>query len=141
MRARRERTSAPSPRSLISSSSALPSNSPRHRLPVPGSRLPAGNWQPAIGNMNWLGSLPHQIPFRAASAARRIDNKTIEGTFLCTANETLPVEIMVAEAMAQLAGGLAFHDTHGPGFLTGIDGCEIDRPIEVGDVVTFVVTL
>ena len=91
--------------------------------------------------MNWLESLPHQIPFRAASAARRIDNKTIEGTFLCTANETLPVEIMVAEAMAQLAGGLAFHDTHGPGFLTGIDGCEIDRPIEVGDVVTFVVTL
>jgi len=91
--------------------------------------------------MNWLASLPHQIPFRAASAARRIDNKTIEGTFLCTANETLPVEIMVAEAMAQLAGGLAFRDTHGPGFLTGIDGCEIDRPIEVGDVVTFVVTL
>ena len=91
--------------------------------------------------MSWLTSLPHQIPFRAASAARRIDNKTIEGTFLCTANETLPVEIMVAEAMAQLAGGLAFHDTHGPGFLTGIDGCEIDRPIEVGDVVTFVVTL
>ncbi|PYQ31465.1 MAG: hypothetical protein DMF57_14575 [Acidobacteria bacterium] len=91
--------------------------------------------------MNWLESLPHQIPFRAASAARRIDNKTIEGTFLCTANETLPAEVMVAEAMAQLAGGLAFHDTHGPGFLTGIDGCEIDRPIEVGDVVTFVVTL
>jgi len=91
--------------------------------------------------MNWLASLPHQIPFRAASAARRIDNKTIEGTFLCTANETLPAEVMVAEAMAQLAGGLAFHDTHGPGFLTGIDGCEIDRPIEVGDVVTFVVTL
>ena len=91
--------------------------------------------------MNWLASLPHQIPFRAASAARRIDNKTIEGTFLCTANETLPAEVMVAEAMAQLAGGLAFHDTHGPGLLTGIDGCEIDRPIEVGDVVTFVVTL
>jgi len=91
--------------------------------------------------MSWLTSLPHQIPFRAASAARRIDNKTIEGTFLCTANETLPAEVMVAEAMAQLAGGLAFHDTHGPGFLTGIDGCEIDRPIEVGDVVTFVVTL
>jgi hypothetical protein len=90
---------------------------------------------------HWLTSLPHQIPFRAASAARRIDDATIEGTFLCTANETLPAEVMVAEAMAQLAGGLAFHDTHGPGFLTGIDGCEIDRPIEVGDVVTFVVTL
>jgi len=91
--------------------------------------------------MSWLTSLPHQIPFRAASAARRIDNKTIEGTFLCTANEMMAAEVMVAEAMAQLAGGLAFHDTHGPGFLTGIDGCEIDRPIEVGDVVTFVVTL
>ncbi len=89
--------------------------------------------------MNWLAQLPHQIPFRAASTARRIDDKTIEGTFLCTANEQLAAGIMVAEAMAQLAGGLVFQEAHG--FLTGIDQCEIDRPIEPGDVVTFSVKL
>ena len=88
--------------------------------------------------MNWLQSLPHQIPFRAASTARRVDDKTIEGSFLCTANEQLPAEIMVAEAMAQLAGGLVFEQQ---GFLTGVDGCRIDRPIVPGDVVRFVVTL
>src|SRR3984893_19524768 len=89
--------------------------------------------------MNWLQSLPHQIPFRAASAARQIDDKTIEGTFACTANDALPLEIMVAEAMAQLAGGLVFREQHG--CLTGIDDCAIDRRIEPGDVVTLRVTL
>jgi 3-hydroxymyristoyl/3-hydroxydecanoyl-(acyl carrier protein) dehydratase len=91
--------------------------------------------------VSWLRSLPHQIPFRAASVARRIDDRTIEGSFLCTANDTVAPQIMVAEAMAQLAGGLAFHDHHGPGFLTGIDACTIDRPIEPGDIVKFVVKL
>ena len=89
--------------------------------------------------MNWLQSLPHQIPFRAASTARRVDDKTIEGSFLCTANDQVPAEIMVAEAMAQLAGGLVFREAHG--FLTGIDKCEIDRPIEPGDMVTLSVKL
>jgi 3-hydroxymyristoyl/3-hydroxydecanoyl-(acyl carrier protein) dehydratase len=91
--------------------------------------------------MSWLNSLPHQIPFRAASAVRRIDDKTIAGTFLCTVNDELPPEIMVIEAMAQFAGGLAFHDSHGPGFLTGIDRCEVDRPILAGDIVEITVTL
>src|SRR5438477_107469 len=50
-----------------------------------------------------------------------------------------PVEIMMAEAMAQLAGGLVFREAHG--FLTGIDDCAIDRRIEPGDVITFTVTL
>lgn len=89
--------------------------------------------------MNWLSSLPHQIPFRAASVGRLLDEKTIEGTFLCTANERLTAEIMVVEGMAQLAGGLVFRNTHG--FLTGIDHCEIDRPIQPGDVITLVVRL
>ncbi len=89
--------------------------------------------------MNWLAQLPHQIPFRAASTARRVDKNTIEGTFLCTANDQLPAEIMVAEAMAQLAGGLVFRGAHG--FLSGIDACEIDRPIEPGDVIVFSVKL
>ena len=88
--------------------------------------------------MSWLASLPHQIPFRAASAATRIDDRTIEGTFLCTANDALPLEVMAVEAMAQLAGGLVFD---AQGFLTGIDRCELDRAIAPGDVVRFVVTL
>jgi len=91
--------------------------------------------------VSWLQSLPHQIPFRAASAASRIDDRTIEGSFLCTANDLLAPEIMVVEAMAQLAGGLAFHELRGPGFLTGIDTCTIDRPIEPGDIIKFVVKL
>ena len=89
--------------------------------------------------MSWLSQLPHQIPFRAASSARQIDEKTIEGAFLCTANDDAPIEIMVAEAMAQLAGGLVFREAHG--FLTGIDDCAIDRAIEPGDFITFTVTL
>ena len=89
--------------------------------------------------MSWLAQLPHQIPFRAASAARQIDDKTIEGTFACTANDALPLDVMVAEAMAQLAGGLVFREEHG--FLTGIEDCVIDRPIEAGDVITFSVRL
>ena len=88
--------------------------------------------------MSWLASLPHQIPFRAASAAIRIDDKTIEGLYVCTADDRMPPNVMAVEAMAQLGGGLAFTSQ---AFLTGIDGCEIDRAIEPGDVIRFVVTL
>jgi 3-hydroxymyristoyl/3-hydroxydecanoyl-(acyl carrier protein) dehydratase len=63
----------------------------------------------------------------------------MEGTFLCTANDTLVPEIMLVEAMAQLAGGLVFHEGHG--LLTGIDDCAVDRPIAVGDAVDLTVTL
>ena len=89
-------------------------------------------------NQNWLSRLPHQIPFRAASALRRIDDKTIEGVYVCTANDTLPPEVMVVEAMAQFAGGLVFE---AQGFFTGIDRCEVLRAIEPGDVVTIRVEL
>jgi len=78
--------------------------------------------------VSWLASLPHQIPFRAASAATRIDEKTIEGVYVCTADDAMPPDVMAIEAMAQLGGGLAF-------------ACEIDRSIEAGDVIRFVVTL
>ena len=88
--------------------------------------------------MSWLASLPHQIPFRAASSAARIDERTIEGTFLCTADDALPLEVMAVEAMAQLAGGLVFDEQ---GFLTGIDRWEVDRAVTAGDVVRIVVTL
>jgi 3-hydroxymyristoyl/3-hydroxydecanoyl-(acyl carrier protein) dehydratase len=88
--------------------------------------------------LSWLSNLPHQIPFRAASAATRIDDRTIEGRYLVTANETLPAEVMAVEAMAQLAGGLVFNEQ---GFFTGIDRCELVRHVEVGDIVICTVTL
>lgn len=88
--------------------------------------------------MNWLANLPHQIPFRAASSARKIDDKTIEGTYLVTANDVLPTGVMAVEAMAQFAGGLVFREQ---GFFSGIDRCELLRQVEPGDVVHCVVTL
>lgn len=91
--------------------------------------------------MSWLASLPHQIPFRAASAATRIDEKTIEGSYVCTADDLMPTSLMAIEAMAQLGGGLAFANSPSHAFLSGIDRCEIDRAIEAGDVIRFVVTL
>ncbi|HEV7424863.1 MAG TPA: hypothetical protein VGQ46_00750 [Thermoanaerobaculia bacterium] len=91
--------------------------------------------------MSWLASLPHQIPFRAASAANRIDEKTIEGVYVCTADDAMPPDVMAIEAMAQLGGGLAFSDSTSHAFLSGIDRCEIDRPIVAGDVIRFIVTL
>ena len=89
--------------------------------------------------MDWLSQLPHQIPFRAASTGRVVDEKTIEGTFVCSAGDLATPEIMLTEAMAQLAGGLVFREGHG--LLTGIDDCAIDRAIEPGDVVAITVKL
>jgi 3-hydroxymyristoyl/3-hydroxydecanoyl-(acyl carrier protein) dehydratase len=91
--------------------------------------------------VSWLASLPHQIPFRAASAATRIDEKTIEGVYVCTTDDVMPSSVMAVEAMAQLGGGLAFANSRSHAFLSGIDRCEIDRAIEAGDVIRFVVTL
>ena len=91
-------------------------------------------------NSGWLRSLPHQIPFRAASAVLRRDEKSIEGVFLWTANETMPAELMLVEGMAQFAGGLAFQAA-GHGFISGIDRCEVHRPVEAGDRVIVQVTL
>jgi 3-hydroxymyristoyl/3-hydroxydecanoyl-(acyl carrier protein) dehydratase len=91
--------------------------------------------------VSWLASLPHQIPFRAASAATRIDEKTIEGLYVCTADDAMPPDVMAIEAMAQLGGGLAFASSRSHAFLSGIDGCEIDRSIGAGDVIRFIVTL
>ena len=87
---------------------------------------------------DWLRSLPHQIPFRAASKLIRRDDKTIEGAFLCTADDVLTPEVMLVEAMAQFAGGMVFERQ---GFVSGIDGCELLRAVEPGDVVDIVVTL
>ncbi len=89
--------------------------------------------------MTWLSSLPHQIPFRAASALIRRDETSIEGTFLCTADDLMTPEVMLIEAMAQFAGGLVFPGSK-HGMLSGIDSCEIMRPIVPGDAVLLVVT-
>ena len=88
--------------------------------------------------MSWLASLPHQIPFRAASAVLRIDETTIEGTYLCTANDVMPAAMMAIEAMAQFAGGLVLREQ---GFLTGVDRCELLREIVPGDLMVCTVTL
>jgi 3-hydroxymyristoyl/3-hydroxydecanoyl-(acyl carrier protein) dehydratase len=104
-----------------------------------GPELNVDNRQPTTDNrMNWLSNLPHQIPFRAASAARQIDDTTIEGRFLCTANDAMPQAMMAVEAMAQFAGGLVLKER---GYLTGIDRCELLRPVEAGDEIVCVVKL
>lgn len=87
---------------------------------------------------DWLARLPHQIPFRAASAARRIDDHTIEGVYLVTANDVADPQIMLVEAMAQFAGGLVFEHQ---GFFTGIDGCEVLQAVQIGDRVDMTVLL
>ena len=89
---------------------------------------------------SWLRLLPHQIPFRAASAAADFAEDSIEGTFLCTAADALaeggmPVDVMLIEAMAQFAGGLAFRDRPGHGYLSAIERCSIDRLVTAGDLV------
>jgi len=89
---------------------------------------------------SFLAALPHQIPFRAASCVLRRDDKSIEGTYLVTADEPLPFDVMLVEAMAQFAGALALEPGR-PGMLTGIDGCQVDRLPVAGDVVRIVVTL
>jgi hypothetical protein len=91
----------------------------------------------------FLASLPHQIPFRAASDATVVDDRTVEGTFLWTANDALGAapEVMLVEAMAQVGGSLVFRDAKSPGFLSAIDDACIRGPIAVGDRLTLRVTL
>jgi 3-hydroxymyristoyl/3-hydroxydecanoyl-(acyl carrier protein) dehydratase len=61
----------------------------------------------------------------------------VEGVFVCTANDRV-AEVMIVEAMAQLAGSIVFD---AQGWFTGIDRCEILRAAQTGDVVTMRVTL
>lgn len=92
----------------------------------------------------FLASLPHGIPFRAASAARRIDERTIEGTFVVTINDALaegePPFAMLVEAMAQIAGSLVFSGG-GHGYLSAIDEYTTSGAIGAGDVFFLHVTL
>jgi 3-hydroxymyristoyl/3-hydroxydecanoyl-(acyl carrier protein) dehydratase len=82
--------------------------------------------------------LPHQIPFRVASKLIRREPNRIEGEFLCTANDEMPLAVMLVEAMAQFGGALVFD---AQGYLSAIDSCEVTRLPEAGDVVQIEVSL
>lgn len=85
-----------------------------------------------------MRELPHQIPFRAASRLIRRDAASIEGEFVCTANDAMPLEVMLVEAMAQFGGALVFD---AQGYLSAIDDCEVIRAPVPGDTVRVHVTL
>lgn len=87
-----------------------------------------------------MRELPHQIPFRAASKLIRRDATSIEGEFLCTANDAMPLEVMLVEAMAQFGGALVF-EASAQGYLSAIDECEVLRIPMAGDTVRLLVTL
>lgn len=94
----------------------------------------------------WLGSLPHQVPFRAASTGKLLDERTIEGEMIVSANDALseggasPVA-MVFEAMAQLGGGLAFRGETRHAYFSAIDEASVDHPPAPGDRLRIVVSL
>lgn len=96
---------------------------------------------------SWLSSLPHQIPFRAASSARVIDDSTIEGWFHPTPNDGLTergaitLELLLVEAMAQIGGTLAFRASSAPGFLSAIDEARFLEPVALGEALRIEVTL
>ncbi|HEX7192544.1 MAG TPA: hypothetical protein VF381_13335 [Thermoanaerobaculia bacterium] len=85
-----------------------------------------------------MRELPHQIPFRVASKLIRRDASSIEGEFVCTANDPMPLEVMLVEAMAQFGGALVFD---AQGYLSAIDDCELMRAPVAGDVVRLEVRL
>lgn len=92
----------------------------------------------------WLRSLPHQIPFRSASSAVLVDDRSARGTRLVSAGDALPgapQELMLVEAMAQVAGIIAFKGSGRPGHLAGIEKFRIERlPLE-GDTIAIEVEL
>ncbi|MDX1582553.1 MAG: hypothetical protein R3338_03045 [Thermoanaerobaculia bacterium] len=84
----------------------------------------------------WLRFLPHQIPFRSASSSILVDERTARGTRLASGGDALqasPPELMLIEAMAQIAGMVAFRSSGVAGSLAGIDQFSIERLPEEGD--------
>ena len=95
---------------------------------------------------SFLASLPHQLPFRAATTGELTGDDRAEGRYFVTAGDALaegePVStFMLFEAMAQIGGSIAFRETHEPAFLSAIEGAELDTPLLVGDEVVISVTL
>lgn len=50
-------------------------------------------------------------------------------------------EVLVVEAMAQVAGSLVFGDAGAPGFLSAIDEARFEGPLHAGDRLDLSVTL
>lgn len=87
---------------------------------------------------NWLGSLPHQIPFRAASTGENLGEGRARGTRLVSAGDAMAgfaPELMLIEAMAQISGEIAFRGSGTPGSLAAIERFEITRLPRVGDLI------
>ena len=85
-----------------------------------------------------MRELPHQIPFRVASKLIRRDATSIEGEFVCTANDAMPLDVMLVEAMAQFGGALVFD---AQGYLSAIDDCQLARLPIAGEIVRVEVKL
>lgn len=91
----------------------------------------------------WLRSLPHQIPFRSASFAELVDDRTARGSRMITANDALPGHppgLMLVEAMAQVAGIVVFREGQ-RGSLAGIERFSIDHFPTPGDVISIEIEL
>lgn len=85
-----------------------------------------------------LGALPHQIPFRALSSIRQLQDRRASGEFLVTANDALvegtPLPaVLLFEAMAQLGGAIVFGAGAPAAWLSAIDAATIDRVPRCGD--------
>jgi len=94
----------------------------------------------------WLEFLPHQIPFRAASSSTKTSDSSVEGCFISSPDDALYTggsipEILVVEAMAQIAGSLVFGPSAAPGFLSAIDEARFEGPLVLGERLELRVTL
>lgn len=92
---------------------------------------------------DWLKSLPHQIPFRSASSAELLDERAARGSRMVTANDALPghpPELMLVEAMAQVAGMIVFRKGQ-RGSLAGVERFSIDHTPSAGDVIMIEIEL
>jgi hypothetical protein len=95
---------------------------------------------------SFLASLPHQLPFRAASSSELTGDQQATGRYFVTAGDALAEgeaisTFMLFEAMAQIGGSIAFRESHEPAFLSAIEGAELDSPLIVGDEIVIEVTL
>jgi 3-hydroxyacyl-[acyl-carrier-protein] dehydratase len=96
--------------------------------------------------VSWLASIPHAIPFRAASRFERIDAKSVRGSFFFSPSDPLwegsaSSPLMIIEAMAQIGGGLVFGPGGKPAFLSAIDRAVFSSEASAGDEVALLVTL
>jgi 3-hydroxyacyl-[acyl-carrier-protein] dehydratase len=70
----------------------------------------------------------------------------VEGTFVASPDDGLfegsaVSEVLVIEAMAQIAGALVFGDDGAPGFLSAIDDARFEGTIQAGDRIELAVQL